>query len=246
MNALPLRLVLGCLAVLVSPACGSSSGASDSGPRADTGAQAADTGAQGADTGASQSNSGTVCTCLTPADWNLSGSNTCDGPSIQVGCREAPKPFQGVLDRPPQCWQSTKTDPDTGCLIPDLSPVCAFSCRPQDGGMADAGAPDTGVAEDAGAGRVCGARTCAASEVCCAATGPGGDQCAAPNACASVRCEGPEHCTGGTLCCTDGIQSTCQDQGSCFDRACRTGADCPGGQMCCPFGAGQNACRPAC
>ena len=239
MNARLWPSILGCLAAFGSTACGSSSGASDSGPRADTGAQAADT-------GASQGDAGATCTCITPAEWNLAGTNTCNGPSIQVGCHEAPRAFQGVLDRPPPCWQSTKTDPATGCLIPDLSAACAFSCMPGDGGMADAGAPDTGVVGDAGAGRVCGATTCAPTDVCCAATGPGGDQCTAPNACASIRCEGPEHCTGGTFCCTDGIQSTCQDQGSCFDRACRTGADCQGGQMCCPFGAGQNACRPAC
>ena len=34
---------------------------------------------------------------------------------------------------------------------------------PGDGGMADAGASDTGVVGDAGAGRVCGATTCAPS-----------------------------------------------------------------------------------
>jgi hypothetical protein len=114
--------------------------------------------------------------------------------------------------------------------------------EPDSGTAPDAGPPDSGV----GGGVTCGATTCARGEVCCAATGPGGDTCSLPAACARIRCTHSGECTGGQLCCTDGINSVCEDAASCFERACRTAMDCDGSESCCPFGAMQRACRPSC
>jgi len=130
---------------------------------------------------------------------------------------------------------------------------CVGAC----GGDDDSGAPPADASgvelPDSGAvgtpGEInCGSGPCdLADEECCGdLAGENGSECVASDTCEGypIRCDGREDCTGGSYCCTRGIEGTeCRAADMCDLVLCREATDCAQeGDLCCP----QGVCAPDC